>query len=77
LFLIFINKEKFTKSKFNWQEGYGAFSNSHSQIDGIIKYILNQKQHHTKKGFKEEYINMLKDYAVEYDEKYAFVDLLD
>jgi REP element-mobilizing transposase RayT len=73
----FINKEGFTKRKFHWQEGYGAFSNSRSQIDSVVKYILNQKEHHKKKTFIEEYIGILTDYAVEYDEKYIFQDLLD
>jgi len=73
----FINKEKFTKRKFHWQDGYGAFSNSRSHIDGVVKYILNQKQHHSKKTFKEEYVVILEDYAVEYDPKYVFQDLLD
>jgi len=73
----FINKERFTGSKFYWQEGYGAFSNSRSQIDSVVKYIMNQKQHHSQKTFKEEYLDILKDYAVEYDEKYIFHDLLD
>jgi len=73
----FINKEKFTKRKFHWQDGYGAFSNSRSHIDGVVKYILNQKQHHSNKTFKEEYVVILEDYAVEYDPKYVFQDLLD
>jgi len=73
----FINKEKFTKSKFSWQSGYGAFSNSHSQIDGVVKYIYNQKQHHQKRTFREEYFQMLKDYEVEYDARYIFQELLD
>ncbi|WP_367187119.1 IS200/IS605 family transposase [Mucilaginibacter sp.] len=73
----FINKEGFTRRKFYWQEGYGAFSNSRSQIDGVVKYILNQKEHHKKQTFKEEYLEILNDYAVEYDEKYIFQDLLD
>lgn len=73
----FINKEKLTPRKFYWQEGYGAFSNSRSQIDAVVKYILNQKQHHAKKTFREEYLDMLKDYAVEFDERYIFHDLLD
>jgi putative transposase len=72
----FINKEKLTGSKFSWQEGYAAFSNSHSQIDAVVKYIANQQQHHTKKTFREEYLQMLKEYAVEYDDKYVFADLL-
>jgi putative transposase len=73
----FINKEGFTRRKFYWQEGYGAFSNSRTQIDGVVRYILNQKEHHAKKTFREEYMDILKDYAVEYDEKYIFQALLD
>ena len=73
----FINKESFTQRKFHWQDGYGAFSNSKSQIDGVVKYILNQKYHQTKKTFREEYIEILNAYSVEYDEKYIFQDLSD
>ena len=73
----FINSEGFTKRKFHWQDGYGAFSNSCSQIDAVVKYILNQKKHHSKKTFREEYLEILRDYAVEYEEKYIFQDLLD
>jgi len=72
----FVNKEKLTQRKFYWQEGYGAFSNSRSQIDGVVKYILNQKQHHSNKSFREEYLDILRDYAVEYDVKYIFQDLI-
>lgn len=73
----FINKQAFTKTKFNWQEGYGAFSNSRSQINSVIWYIQNQQEHHRKKTFKEEYIKMLSDYEVEYNEKYIFHSLMD
>jgi len=73
----FINKEKLTKRKFHWQDGYGAFSNSRSQIDAVVKYIINQKQHHLKKSFRDEYLEILKDYNIEYDEKYIFQDLID
>lgn len=73
----FINKENLTKRKFNWQSGYGAFSNSRSQIDAVCKYIHNQKEHHNKKSFKEEYLEILKDYNIEYDMKYIFTDLMD
>jgi putative transposase len=62
--------------KFQWQEGYGAFSNGHSQIDAVVKYIANQKQHHIKKNFNVEYLDMLKDYAVDFSENYVFKDLL-
>lgn len=72
----FINLHQLTPRKFQWQSGYGAFSNSHSQIDAVVKYILNQKEHHRKRTFKEEYLGMLKDYGIDYDEKYIFHDLL-
>jgi REP element-mobilizing transposase RayT len=73
----FVNKEGFTKRKFYWQEGYGAFSNSRSQIDSVVKYILNQKEHHARQTFRDEYLEILKGYEIEYDEKYIFQDLLD
>ncbi len=73
----FVNKENFSRAKFQWQDGYGAFSNSKSQIDKVVKYIVHQKAHHHKKTFREEYIAMLDDYGVEYNDKYIFHDLLD
>jgi len=72
----FINLHNLTLCKFQWQSGYGAFSNSHSQIDAVVKYILNQKEHHTKKTFREEYLGMLNDYGIDYNENYTFHDLL-
>lgn len=68
----FINENKLSKFKFSWQEGYGAFSYSHSQIDAVAKYILNQKEHHRKITFKEEYVDFLKKFEIEHDEKYLF-----
>lgn len=68
----FINDKKWVRGKFNWQKGFGAFSYGHSQIDVVVKYILNQEKHHAKKTFREEYLEMLKKFAVEYDEKYLF-----
>ena len=68
----FINDKKLSKSKFNWQVGYGAFSYSDSQIDNVVKYILRQKEHHKKQTFKEEYFQFLKDFNVQYEEKYLF-----
>ena len=68
----FVNKQALTVSKFQWQDGYGAFSNSRSQINEVVNYIKMQKQHHQKKTFKEEYLKMLKDYEFDYDEKYIF-----
>ena len=68
----FINKQKFVRGKFSWQEGYGAFSYSHSQIDDVYQYILNQEKHHKKRTFKEEYLEFLKRFEIEHDEKYLF-----
>jgi len=68
----FIKEEKFTKFKFNWQEGFGAFSYSSSHLDTVIKYIMNQKEHHRKKTFQEEYRNMLLEFEIDFDEKYLF-----
>ncbi len=69
----FIKVEKLSKFKFSWQEGYGAFSYSHSQLNDVIAYITNQKEHHRKKSFKEEYVEFLKKFNVDYNEKYLFV----
>lgn len=68
----FINDKKFIKGKFSWQEGYGAFSYSHSQLDTVYQYILNQEEHHKKKTFKEEYLDLLQKFEIEHDEKYLF-----
>ena len=68
----FINDRQLVKGKFSWQEGYGAFSYSHSHIGNVYDYILNQEKHHKKKTFKEEYLEFLKKFEVEYDEKYLF-----
>ncbi len=68
----FINEKKFVKDKFNWQEGFGAFSYSISQLDDVIKYIENQEVHHGETTFKDEYLTFLKRFDVEFDEKYIF-----
>ncbi len=68
----FINEKNFIQGKFSWQEGYGAFSYSHSQIENVYEYILNQEEHHRKKTFKEEYVYFLQKFAIEHDEKYLF-----
>jgi len=68
----FINEKKFVKGKFNWQHGFGAFSYSHSHIDRVVKYVLNQEEHHKKKTFREEYIGLLEKFNVVYDPKYIF-----
>ena len=71
----FINEQKWLRGKYSWQEGYGAFSYSHSQLDNVIKYIENQEKHHKKKTFREEYLEMLKKFDVIYNEKYIFEDV--
>ena len=68
----FINEKKFSKFKFEWQKGYGAFSYSHSSLDNVIAYIQNQKEHHKNKSFREEYIDFLKKFEVEYKDEYLF-----
>lgn len=67
-----INENRLSKFKFHWQEGYGAFSYSHSQIDNVVKYIMNQKEHHKKQTFRDEYIDFLKKFEIQYEEKYLF-----
>lgn len=57
---------------FSWQEGFGAFSYSKSQAPKVNNYVLNQKEHHKKKTFKQEYLGFLKAFDVEYDTKYLF-----
>ncbi|MCU0413087.1 MAG: transposase [Ignavibacteriaceae bacterium] len=71
----FINEQKWLRVKFNWQEGFGAFSYSRSQLDRVIDYFRNQELHHKRKSFREEYIEMLKKFDVAYDEKYIFEDV--
>ncbi len=67
-----INENKFVNGRFSWQEGYGAFSYSKSQISAVATYIENQELHHKKKTFIEEYIKILQDFEIEFDEKYIF-----
>ena len=68
----FIKEKRFTKFKFNWQEGYGAFSYGHSQIDTVAKYVMNQKEQHKKQTFKEEYLSFLKKFEIEFKDEYLF-----
>ena len=71
-----INENKLVKGHFEWQEGYGAFSHSKSQINKVIDYIDNQESHHKKLTFKEEYLDFLKKFDVDYDEKFIFKELI-
>lgn len=67
-----INEKGFIKGKFEWQEGYGAFSYSKSHLKNVIRYIENQEGHHTKKSFREEYVEFLVEYGIAYDERFIF-----
>ncbi len=71
-----INENGFTKNKFEWQEGYGAFSYSKSHLKRVIAYIENQEDHHTKKSFIEEYADFLNEFEIEYNERFIFKELI-
>jgi putative transposase len=68
----FISNRNFLSHKFNWQVGYGSFSYSHSALDNVIGYIKNQKSHHMKQTFMEEYIDYLRKFEIEYKDEYLF-----
>jgi REP element-mobilizing transposase RayT len=68
----FIKEKKFTPFAFDWQAGYGAFSYSRSHMDAVCKYILNQKEHHAKRNFEEEFMKILQDFDVEIGKKQMF-----
>ncbi len=68
----FIREKKFSKFRFQWQEGYGAFSYSHSSLDQVINYINTQKEHHEKQSFREEYENLLKKFKIDFNPEYLF-----
>jgi REP element-mobilizing transposase RayT len=73
----FIKEKQFSRFKFQWQEGFGAFSYSHSQLSDVIAYIENQKEHHKKRTFKEEYLAFLKAFEIEFKDEYLFEWLED
>ena len=68
----FINERRFVRGKFYWQEGFGAFSNSRSQIDMVAKYVLSQEAHHARRSFREEYVELLDRFEVAYEDRYLF-----
>ena len=68
----FINEKRWVIGRFSWQEGFGAFSHSRSQLGSVIRYIENQQKHHAKKSFHDEYIALLDMFGVEYDPRYIF-----
>jgi REP element-mobilizing transposase RayT len=69
---LWINEQKWFRGTFQWQDGYGAFSYGRSQIDDVYKYIQTQEEHHKKRSFKKEYLEMLRKFGVEYDKRYLF-----
>ena len=69
---VWVKEKRLSKFKFEWQRGYGAFTHSRMQIDTVVNYILTQEQHHKKKSFKEEYLEILTKNGVEYKEEYLF-----
>ncbi|AEE52453.1 transposase IS200-family protein [Haliscomenobacter hydrossis DSM 1100] len=72
-----VNDEGLCDTHFEWQKGYGAFSYSHSQLNALFRYVQNQKEHHKKRGFREEYLELLKKFEVDFDEQYIFHDPID
>jgi REP element-mobilizing transposase RayT len=72
----FINGKKWVKGNFSWQEGYGVFSYSHSHIDNVINYVLNQETHHQKKTFRQEYHQLLEKFQIPFEERFLF-DFID
>ncbi|HZK93387.1 MAG TPA: IS200/IS605 family transposase [Prolixibacteraceae bacterium] len=71
-----VNESGMVKTRFEWQEGFGCFTYSHSQINTVYKYIFHQEEHHKKESFKTEYIGILRKFAVDFDENYIFKDLI-
>ena len=71
----FINDRKWIAGKFEWQQGFGAFSYSHSQLTNVINYIQNQEEHHKTKTFREEYIDLLKLYNIDFKNEFIFNDV--
>ncbi|MEQ8363028.1 MAG: IS200/IS605 family transposase [Cyclobacteriaceae bacterium] len=70
-----INERKFTRSRFEWQSGYGAFSYSKSELNNVVEYIKNQENHHKKKSFMAEYKDLLNEFSIDFDERYLFREL--
>lgn len=73
----FINENRLTKYRFEWQDGYGAFSYAKKDIPNVANYIETQEQHHRIKSFHEEYISFLNEFGIEYDNKYLFKPLIE
>ena len=72
----YINDHSLTANRFEWQEGYGVFSYRQRDVDQIYKYVQNQEAHHAKQSFHEEYLELLKEFEIGYDEQYIFQELV-
>ena len=72
----FVNGKRWVLGRTSWQEGFGAFSYGHSQLTGIIRYIRDQEKHHARKSFREEYLQFLKRYEIDHDERFIFKDVI-
>ena len=72
---LWIKEKRFVRCCFAWQEGFGVFSYSRSQVDNVVKYIQNQEKHHEKRTFREEYVSFLQLFGIEYDDKYVFQEM--
>ncbi len=68
----FITEKRWTRGKFAWQEGYGAFSYCRSEVDTIVRYVMNQEEHHRHASFKEEYLRFLEEFEIPYEERFLF-----
>ena len=71
-----INNKGFVNGKFSWQAGFGTFSYLKQEIQNVINYIKNQEQHHKTLTFKEEYLRLLKEFSIEFDERYILKSIL-
>ncbi|MGH9760914.1 MAG: IS200/IS605 family transposase [Blastocatellia bacterium] len=67
-----VNKKGWIRGRFSWQEGYGAFSYSRSQLDRVVRYVMNQEQHHSKRTFKDEYLTLLRKFDIAFKDEYLF-----
>ncbi|HKV41363.1 MAG TPA: IS200/IS605 family transposase [Blastocatellia bacterium] len=67
-----INSKGWVRGRFSWQEGYGAFSYSRSQLDRVVRYVMNQREHHSKRTFKDEYLTLLRKFDIAFKDEYLF-----
>jgi REP element-mobilizing transposase RayT len=68
----FIQRNHWVRGRFSWQEGYGAFSYGHSQLNTVVRYIQNQEKHHRRSLFRTEYLSLLRKFDIAFEDKYVF-----